>query len=100
MNAKPKRRWFQYSLRAMLVVMTIVCVGLGCWVHRSKQWIRQRQEWLANHPGQSGLNIGPTLPQPLAPFRLRLFGEPGMPCIYATPGDARLEATRLFPEAV
>src|SRR3954462_2715909 len=100
MNDKPKRRWLQFSLRTMLVLVTIVCVGLGWWVQRSKEWIRQRHEWLANHPGQSGLNIGPTLHQPLAPFSLRLFGESGMPRIYVTPGDDRLEATRLFPEAV
>ena len=29
MNAKPKRRWFQFSLSAMLVVMTLVAILLG-----------------------------------------------------------------------
>jgi hypothetical protein len=29
MNVKPKRRWFQFSLRAMLMVMTLVAIPLG-----------------------------------------------------------------------
>jgi hypothetical protein len=104
MNAKLKRRWFQFSLRTLLIIITLVCMGLGYWVHWSKDWIRQRHEWLANHPGQSGLNtgssIGLTPPQPPAPLSLRLFGESGMPLVYVMPGDEQLEATRLFPEAV
>ena len=28
-TAKPKRRWFQFSLRAMLIVMTLVTIPLG-----------------------------------------------------------------------
>lgn len=34
---KPKRRWFQYSLRTLLIVMTIIAVGLGWWSHKARQ---------------------------------------------------------------
>jgi Leucine-rich repeat (LRR) protein len=29
---KPKRRWLQISLRAVLVLVTLLCVGLSLWV--------------------------------------------------------------------
>jgi hypothetical protein len=29
MNTKPKRRWFQYSLRTMLIVMLLAGSGMG-----------------------------------------------------------------------
>ena len=32
MSLKPRRRWYQFSLRAMLVVTAILCVGPGAYV--------------------------------------------------------------------
>jgi hypothetical protein len=29
MTAKPKRRWYQFSLKALLVVLTLLCLGPG-----------------------------------------------------------------------
>src|SRR5438477_7806102 len=29
MNARPKRRWYQFSLRMLLAALTIACVGFG-----------------------------------------------------------------------
>src|SRR4051794_35781390 len=28
----PKRRWFQFSLRTMLIFMTLICVACGLWL--------------------------------------------------------------------
>ena len=32
MSDKPKRRWYQFSLKTLLVVMTLLCVGPGGYV--------------------------------------------------------------------
>ena len=37
---KPRRRWLQVSLRTLLVVVTLLCIGLGWVVHRGE---RQRR---------------------------------------------------------
>jgi hypothetical protein len=41
MSEKPKRRWFQFSLRAMLVCVTLGAVGLGWYMYR---WRQQQAE--------------------------------------------------------
>jgi len=48
---KRRRRWLSYSLRTLLVVMTIFCVALGYWVHRAK---RQEAvvEWVEDNGGR------------------------------------------------
>lgn len=35
MTAPPKRRWFQFSLRMLLGVLTLAAMGAGWWKHRS-----------------------------------------------------------------
>ena len=35
MNAKPRRRWFQFSLRAFLILLTIAAISLGVYVDRA-----------------------------------------------------------------
>ena len=35
MSEKPKRRWYQFSLRALLVLMTLSALMLCWWNHRS-----------------------------------------------------------------
>src|SRR5262245_12117282 len=45
-SEKPKRRWLQFSLRTMLVVMTLASVGLG-WLAYERNEVRKRQEAIA-----------------------------------------------------
>lgn len=96
MNSKPKRRWFQFSLRTFFVLVTLICVGFGYWVHWSKEWIRQRHEALASgavtdwNPPEDEITI--------APAGLWLFGERGVKQIVCHKEDKEL-ATRLFPES-
>ena len=35
--SKPRRRWFQYSLRTLLVLVTVLCVWLGVTVNRARK---------------------------------------------------------------
>lgn len=106
MDAKPKRRRsYQFSLRTFFLLVTIACVGFGYWVHRSKEWIRQRHEvtkenWVTMQLSFNWLKEGAR--RPIAPGGLWLFGEVGVSSILVLrcgPGDIpRIE--RLFPEAV
>ena len=46
-NPKPRRRWFRFSLRTMLVLVTVISVYLG-W---AANWKRQRREFLKSLSG-------------------------------------------------
>jgi len=35
--SKPRRRWFQFSLRTLLVLLTVLCVWLGVTVNRARK---------------------------------------------------------------
>ena len=47
---KRRRRWLSFSLRTLLVVITIFCVALGYWVHRAN---RQKAvvKWVEDNGG-------------------------------------------------
>jgi hypothetical protein len=40
---KPRRRWYQFSLRAFLIAITLLAPVFG-WIGHSLDWIRQRHE--------------------------------------------------------
>jgi hypothetical protein len=115
-NIKPKRPWFQFSLRTMFVLVTLVCVLLS-WVGYSLNWIKQRREVLSRClVAQEWLELG--LDGRLhhasrsAPSFLWLFGELGYSRLTIKFGEGDFEcdmeqsdiefvarAARLFPEA-
>ena len=95
---RPHRPWYQFSLRTMLIVMVISSAGFGCWVHWSREWIRQRHEFWDRHLAEKLIQAVP----PRAPGGLWLFGEEGVHLIVresdATP-EIVDEVGGLFPEA-
>ncbi|PQO36584.1 leucine-rich repeat domain-containing protein [Blastopirellula marina] len=81
---KPRRRWLSFSLRALLVLMTILCVFLG-WI--GPRWLEMTREeaavkkileqhgW-AHYDYQEEALLSPTPPTPNGPYLLRyLFGD-------------------------
>ena len=58
---KTKRRWYQYSLRALMIVVTVATVAFGGWVHVRRQQARENRqraseaaealEWFENSGG-------------------------------------------------
>ena len=84
MTTAPKRRWFQWSLRTLFVVVTLVGCATG-WVVYQINWIRQRSEFVASekriHERRGvAVTIAYTYPgkQPVrAPFMLWTLGETG-----------------------
>jgi hypothetical protein len=103
MNAKPRRRWYQFSLRTFFALVTLTCIGVGYWVHWSKDWIRQRHEALQtiamdmSGPGYSYASSTP-IDGPKAPWSLWLFGESGIRIMQCESPHFE-QVQRLFPEA-
>jgi hypothetical protein len=97
MNDKPKRRWYQFSLRTFLVVMVVASAGFGYWVHWAKDWIRQRPVAL----DAGGLSWGSDDPPVVAPGGLWLLGEVGINYMRVRPSSGRSlhDWRELFPEA-
>ena len=42
MTPKPKRRWFQYSLRSLLILVAVLCIGMNWFSNRMRRAERQR----------------------------------------------------------
>jgi hypothetical protein len=78
----------------MFVLLTLACVGFCGWVHSSKEWIRQRHEWLA----ENGYTHIASTRESRAPAGLWMFGEKGITSVACAHKDAKL-VQRLFPEA-
>lgn len=104
----PKCRRFRFSLRTLIVVMS---VG-GCWLGYSIDWINKRHAYLAhpevireyNDTPPSTVNRwGNTWPIN-APRGLWLLGERGLVSVWLPPEfwsqERQAEAERLFPEAL
>ncbi len=108
-------RWFQFKLRTLMIVVTILAVFLGYPIN----WMRQRHNFLiqVDRSGsfyRRGPVVGPVTAQSKpaeAPLLLRVFGERGQERIVVSINDAAKEglnedsqellnsAKRLFPEA-
>jgi hypothetical protein len=95
------RRLFQFRLRTLLVLVTLVGL-LFAW---QLNWLRQRRAFLARaNVTDYSPGYGANAARPSAPGLLRLFGEPGVRTLvvveYGTPDlSADMEtAERLFPE--
>jgi len=76
MTSSTKRRWFQFSLRSIIIVVTLLGFTFG-WIAYQLSWIRQRQEIIASPKfsyGTGEYGFGPT---PIAPWHLRIFDETG-----------------------
>jgi hypothetical protein len=95
MDAKSKRRWYQFSLRTMLIVMVVLSAAFGYWVHWSREWIRQRRAMIDSNRASEAW---PGAMQRDAPFGLWIFGERGYAVMSCKQKDEDL-VTRLFPEA-
>jgi hypothetical protein len=99
----PKRRWFQFSLRGLLVAVTVAGVLLAVQL----SWLRQRREFLSRKTvlDSSVAYARTPVERPAAPGWLWWFGERGVKTLVVMePGNAQVDAEmgdakRLFPEA-
>ncbi len=118
----PKRRWFRFSLRTLLVITAL----FGVWLGYNVNWMRQRREFIVRHnaifqaygedwrAGELHTDfLRRQYPRAVrAPWPLWLFGEPGVVrvnvaqvgeepgAVYSDDYEAFQDAKRLFPEAL
>ncbi|MCH8042100.1 MAG: hypothetical protein IID44_00130 [Planctomycetes bacterium] len=65
MNASPhKRRWYQFSLKTLMIVMTVATVAFGGWVQYRQYRALQKQKeetaaWLQKRFGEHNGFFGP-----------------------------------------
>jgi hypothetical protein len=96
-----RRRWLRFSLRTLLVLVTLLCLYLG-W---AMNWIRQRQAFLRDSvPDDPIVKVLATvsgLKEQAAPWSLRLLNENGIPWLYFESAEQQklIEVSQLFPEA-
>jgi hypothetical protein len=45
MPTPPRRRWYQFSLRTMLIIMVVAAAAFSWWAQSSRERIGLRQEW-------------------------------------------------------
>ncbi len=80
---KPKRRWCQFSLRTLLVVMTLFTVTVGCfvgWIQYRRQRARENRERVAAIEAEMrkvGGWVFPTLESEDGTWLDGLFNDPG-----------------------
>jgi hypothetical protein len=100
MEAEPpkrKRRWFQFSLRTLMIVVTLLAVACA-YVGWQEKIVRERQAWKDNP--KFYVEMGQQVPSNL-PWIRRLLGDSDCMWIIAddSVSDAELDACRLaFPD--
>jgi hypothetical protein len=45
-TTSPKRHWYQFSLKALLVIVTLTCVGMG-WLAYERNEVRRHEAAIA-----------------------------------------------------
>jgi hypothetical protein len=105
---KSRRRWHQYSLRTLLIGVTLA--GLPCaYVAHEAKIVAERRAWLEDHKRDAwlALQVSPRALRGFsrgnpgqAPSMLRRWlGDKAVGWALASPRDAAATAATLFPEA-
>jgi hypothetical protein len=100
MDGKPKRRWLRFSVRTLLVTVTIFCVWLGWNLSELRQRRSVRQYINAN--GGAVFNGEPKEPWNKLPLSWAMLGEEpvnyvGVPAEFSD--EDRMRIMRWFPDA-
>lgn len=97
MTAKPKRRWYQFSLRSFFAVITLVGIGLGWELY----WFKTRRDWLEAKNYVAAFPATGVRRVPHPHLLLALFRQEAMSQILLRNASEAEVANvrRLFPEA-
>ena len=109
-QAKPRRRWYQYSLRTLLIVVTIIGCGFG-WLGAKVRIVRERKAMRSEIERRGALVINlddtvwspDTKPEPVGLIR-RWMGDEALCEVYVSRKEMRstfaVRIKELFPEAI
>jgi hypothetical protein len=94
---KRKRRWFQFSLRTLMIAVTLLALASG-YISRQYELVKERQRFL----GDPAHYVAYDDNGPEVPWIRRLLGDHGMLEIDLDPASDKAErqqVSALFPEA-
>jgi hypothetical protein len=94
---KTRRRWFQFGLGTMIVVMTVLAIPLG-WLGWQIKYIRDRRDFRARSLW-SGMGDWTGTPSPEMPLYRRWLGDERATRVFVNSEEDRQIGERLFPEA-
>ena len=106
MSDKPRRSWFRFSLRTLLILMTLLC----CWLAWESSIVRQRKALLSQMQASGAFHITPArhwgdpppTPRATIPWIRRWLGDEAIQSVtysYAPPEIDMQRVERAFPEA-
>ncbi|HEY2759687.1 MAG TPA: hypothetical protein VGI75_03070 [Pirellulales bacterium] len=101
---KPRRRWFQFRLRTLLVVVTLLAIPCAYFAH---EWriVEARERWIETHECEATQGFGTIResgdvePDNPIPAVRRWMGDEPIESIWFVRDEDAAEATMLFPEA-
>lgn len=97
LHSPPRRRWFQFRLRTLLIAVAVLAVVCAWWT-RSQKWLLERHAATWGHPH---VFITPDTKRITAPGLLWALQEPGISHLAVDPRfpETRRRVEELFPEA-
>jgi hypothetical protein len=100
---KRKRRWFQFSLRSLMIGVTLFCLVVGGYIGSQVKTVRDRKSWLEEHkraPMRGDLVVS-TGDESKSPNAIRRwFGDEAIRLIALPPDEDNQMMKKLFPEAI
>jgi hypothetical protein len=99
MTDRPKRRWFQFSIRTVLIATTVFCVWVG-WLTSSIRERKQLLEWMLDGHARAVATNPAHLP---LPWYRRALGDTyllGVELWTDVPDDMVERVRIAFPEAI
>ena len=95
---KPRRRWFQFRLRTLLVGVTLI--GAACGYVGREYWIvAARNAWVVAHPPRAFLRTVKKGNRRQIPLIRRLIGDEQQSVVVIVTEDEIPMVQSLFPEA-
>jgi len=107
-SPRPTRRWLQFSLRTLFVLVAVLALFLG-WLNWARRWDVERRK-MEDHPGLRGAYRESIYPHKNSPWLLKpvefilwddLAASSFDELVFSdeTPAETLENARRLFPEA-
>jgi hypothetical protein len=97
MDATPKRRWYQFSVRSLFVVITL----FGIWLGWQLYWFKTRRDWLEAQNYVAAFPAAGARKLPHPQLLITLFHQEAMSQILLRNASQEeiAKVQRLFPEA-